>query len=341
MAEARYFNVQRHKEGEIFMQETGFKEKDCMSLEGFAICLKLDIQKKMGKEFKLTINDVVKNNDTKLKALLISREGCNVSPTIYLNDFYSQYVDGRGLGEIESDIINCYQNCDIPNNMDFSFFMDWEKVKKMVTYKLVNFKNNMELLKDVPYRKILDLAIVYECPLFGSGVDGAITIRSKHLAVWGVSEDELYTAAFRNTPELMGYTFMSLFEVMLDTIVNRELGMDTISLLPDMAEAEKGNPHMYVLSNKDKFHGAGCILYKNLLMEIAEKWGCDICIIPSSIHEVLLIPMREAGSCEYISLMISEVNQTQLEPDEILSEHPYQFCRETGEIIIQGGKEYE
>ena len=141
--------------------------------------------------------------------------------------------------------------------------------------------------------------------------------------------------------ELMGCSFMSLLEVMLDTLGKEDVGFDTISLLPDMAEAEKGNPHMYVLSNKDKFHGAGCILYKNLLMEIAEKWGCDICIIPSSIHEVLLIPMGEARSYEYISLMIREVNQTQLEPDEVLSDHPYQFCRKTGEIKIQGGKEYE
>lgn len=98
---------------------------------------------------------------------------------------------------------------------------------------------------------------------------------------------------------------------------------------------------MYVLTNEHKFHGAGCILYGNLLKEIADKWGCDICIIPSSIHETLLIPMSAAGSCAVTSQMVREVNQTQVSPEEILSDHVYQFNRETGEIIMQEEEKHE
>lgn len=98
---------------------------------------------------------------------------------------------------------------------------------------------------------------------------------------------------------------------------------------------------MYVLTNEHKFHGAGCILYSNFLKKIADEWGCDICIILSSIHETILIPMYMSRGCEEMAQMIREVNQTQLEPEEILSDHAYQFCRETGEIVMQEEEEYE
>ncbi len=317
------------------MQGTNFKERDCMSLKGFCTCIRMDIQKKLGSGFQVEVREVTKNNDTKLESLIIMGQETNMHPTIYMDDFYDRYRRGESLETIEDRILQIYQDHRTEEKFDITFFSEWKTMKDRVIYKLVNFDRNRELLKKVPHRKILDLAVVYE---FFLGMDGkcgaSILVHNEHMETWGVTADELYAAAFSNTPKLMGYNFSSMKEVMLEIMGSEDAGCEGIENLPSREDLERDTFPLYVLTNRIKIHGAGCILYKNLLMEIVEKWGCNICIIPSSIHETILIPMSVAGNCEAISQMVREVNQTQVSPEEILSDHVYQFSRKTGEIIM-------
>ena len=317
------------------MQETDFRERDCMSFDGFCTCVRMDIQKKLGGGFEVSLKDIIKNNDTMLKGLIIMERDTNLYPTIYMECPYDRYSQGESLEEIEDSILQCYEE-NRTEDFDLSFFMNWESVKDRIMYKLINYDRNRELLKEVPYRKMLDLAVVYEYFLdMDDNRSASILIRNDHMEALGVTADELYAAASKNSPELMGYRLCSIEEIVRDIYGIR------VDSLPDSGKPEKNTMPMYVLTNEHKFHGAGCILYGNLLKEIADKWGCDICIIPSSIHETLLIPMSAAGSCAVTSQMVREVNQTQVSPEEILSDHVYQFNRETGEIIMQEEEKHE
>lgn len=98
---------------------------------------------------------------------------------------------------------------------------------------------------------------------------------------------------------------------------------------------------MYVLTNNYKLHGAGTILYKNLLKKIAEVWECDICIIPSSVDEVILMPAYVTENYAEMCKIVRDINQTQLLPEEILSDKVYLFVREKGKIIMQEEMEHE
>lgn len=317
------------------MQETEFRERDCMSFDGFCTCVRMDIQKRLGGGFEVSLKDIIKNNNTMLKGLIIMERDTNLYPTIYMECPYDRYSQGESLEEIEDSILQCYEE-NRTEDFDLSFFMNWESVKDRVMYKLINYDRNRELLKEVPYRKMLDLAVVYEHFLdTDDNRSASILIRNDHMEAWGVTADELYAIASKNSPELMGYRLCSIEEIVRDIYGIR------VDSLPDSGKPEKNTMPMYVLTNEHKFHGAGCILYGNLLKEIADKWGCDICIIPSSIHETLLIPMSAAGSCAVTSQMVREVNQTQVSPEEILSDHVYQFNRETGEIIMQEEEKHE
>lgn len=319
-----------------------FKEKDCMSYEGFMTCIRLDIQRRLGNRFQVTAKEVTKNNGSKLKGLIIMEEGLNIHPTVYMEYFYEQYKAGMTLEEIEDDVLQTYRENRREEWFNVDLFMDWQKMRKRITFKLINYDRNRELLKDVPYQKILDLAIVFECLLDMGDAGGAtILIRNTHMNLWGITVDELYATAFGNTPELLGYRFTSMLEIMLEIMGSGKVSLSKAEDIPDMAELEKNQTPMYVLTNRKSFHGAGCILYKNLLKEIAEKWGCDIYILPSSVHEVILVPVSEAGSYEEMSQMVRTVNRTQVMPEEILSNHVYQFSRKTGKIIMQEEMEYE
>lgn len=339
MAEARYFNCAETQKGEIFMQERDSKERDCMSLEGFCACVRFGLQRRLGYSFRVMVNDVTKNNDTKLKALVIAGQDTNFHLSIYMEGFYDRYAEGTPLAEIEERILCIWQENRTAEKFDSTLFTEWKNVQKRLIYKLVSLGRNRELLKDVPHRKLpdLDLAIVYECFL-GAGREGSgvILIHEDQLKLWGVTADELYETAVRNTPELMGYRFSSMSEVLWKLMGNGEDAEEQ----EDLRELD-GECPMYILTNRHRLHGAGCILYENLLMEIAEKWDDDICILPSSIHETILMPADAAGSVEKISQMVREVNQTQLSPEEVLSDHAYKFVRKTGEIIMQEEKDYE
>ena len=91
---------------------------------------------------------------------------------------------------------------------------------------------------------------------------------------------------------------------------------------------------MYVLTNACKLHGSACILYEDLLVLISQKINNDFYIIPSSIHEVLLIPAENATSYDELSSMVREINSTQVSREEILSDHVYFYSRHTHKITM-------
>ncbi len=275
-------------------------------------------------DFKVTLQDIIKNNDIHLDGLTILSKQSNISPTIYLNYYYEQYLSGKSITEICDEILCSYQKNTPKHPIDISFFTDFEKVKKHLVFKLVNFKQNQELLSNIPHIRYLDLAILCNC-LLKTPDNGyaTILIHQQHLSFWNISQKELFQIAMQNTPKLLPYQLLNMADIL------KHLFYSENSDLPD---ANFSPIPMYILSNSSKLNGAGCILYENVLANISAKLNSDLCIIPSSIHEVLLIPVDYAESSKEMASMVKEVNDTQLSRDEILSDHVYHYSRCTGEI---------
>lgn len=285
------------------------------------------LKSRLGSDVKITIQDIIKNNDTHLDGLTILSPEHNLSPTLYLNYYYRQYERGHSLSAILSDILTTYrENCPF-GHIDISFFTDYEKVKSRIIMKLVNYERNRELLSQVPHYRYLDLAIVFNC-LLESGPSGnaTILIYNHHLPYWGITKDDLYALAVQNTPKLMRYDLRNM------TAVLRELFSEEETFSSD-AFSDSPCP-MYVLSNQQKLNGSVCILYDNLLHDFANRLGCDFYILPSSVHEVLLIPADSHASHQELSVMVRDVNSSQLSREEILSDHVYYYSRESNEITM-------
>ena len=91
---------------------------------------------------------------------------------------------------------------------------------------------------------------------------------------------------------------------------------------------------MYILTNEFRTNGATTLLYEGILEEIAGMFDSDIILLPSSIHEVILVPA--ASGDEYLkqlddfSAMVKEVNETELADEEILSDHAYYYIKGCG-----------
>lgn len=281
------------------------------------------LEKWLPGDTKFQIRKIMKPNDRVLDGLIISDEHTEVAPTIYLDPYYDAFTAGGAtFDEIIENIFRLYKDNRTETSFDQESFLKWDKAKDKITYRLLNRKANEKFLEDVPFVSFLDLAVVFSYLItIDDAGQGSIVIHKCHAESWGVDADELYEAAKKNTAKLLPVEYKPMSEMLADLMPGSD------DMLPEDI------PDMLVLSNKTKTYGAAAILYKDVLHDIAEKMNCDLWMLPSSVHEVLLLPKEgDANILTDLSAMVREVNATQVPDGEILSDHAYLYDRKTGEF---------
>ncbi len=277
------------------------------------------IKENISKNEKVFIQSVPKNNGIKLDGLVIIQDEMNIAPTIYLNYYYQKYQEGMDFSEICREILENYKTNKPSIPIDIHFFTDFEKIKSRIVYRLINFRQNLELLDDVPYVRFLDLALVFYCLLPAYEEQNAsIQIRMSHLDLWKTSLRELIRLSEENTPRLLEWE------------------------IQDMASVVEENAHlpsedcypMLILSNKSHLNGAGCILYKDLLKNLSRKLDMDFFILPSSVHEVILLPTKTKDAMGELSAMVKEINAAEIAREDLLSDHAYYYSGKEDRIIM-------
>ena len=91
---------------------------------------------------------------------------------------------------------------------------------------------------------------------------------------------------------------------------------------------------MYILTNEYKLNGAATILYRDVLEDFSKACDGDFYLLPSSIHEVILVPAKECNSFDEMTQMVQEVNETQVEAEELLADHAYYYSRKHQKLIL-------
>ena len=291
-----------------------------MGIESFAEDVKENVKKKLGKGYEVTVRKVEKNNGVVCTGLCVSEDMASLSPMIYMDSHYDSYKKGNTTPAHTADYVADACRKKRPK-VDMRRFLTYEGVKDSIVYKLINTDANRASLEDLPHLEFLDLSIVFQC-LVEDGKTGMATIliHNAHAKLWGVSVEELHSAAVRNTPKLLGYEIKGMKQMICE-IMHRE------------ASDEYDVP-LYVITNRHGTNGAVCILYPNLLKDFSEALGSSFYIIPSSVHEVLFLPADDTDKSTELREMIKEVNDTQLIPEEILSYSLYYYDREIDEIRI-------
>ena len=80
----------------------------------------------------------------------------------------------------------------------------------------------------------------------------------------------------------------------------------------------------FIISNKSKIKGASAILNKKVLADFGERYHTDkIVVLPSSVHEMLLVPYTEEVDLDTFSNMVGEVNNSEVDPTERLTDRAY------------------
>ena len=280
----------------------------------------------------VTLQDVTKNNDTVLTGLLIKTEDSNIAPNIYLENFFEQYQDGRDMADILQNIADVRVQHEMEQGFDVSRLTDFDQVKDNIICKLVNAELNADYLADKPHIMMEDLAVVYAIDL-GGNESGHMSapITNSLMEQYGVTTEELHDIALHNLSESQ-IEFKTMRDVLVDMMFPDGIQPDDPRAF--MLPPEEENPSMYVLSNADKLNGAAAILDSKTMENISEKLGGDFIVLPSSIHETIVLPVTEDMDHHTLEAMVQDVNAGQVAPEERLSDHVYMYDSQEKELVL-------
>lgn len=265
---------------------------------------------------------VRKNNDVMLDALAIRNKGERVIPQIYLKEWYEMYQNGMEMEEILKEIAQVYLSR-TPKEADSvsDLLMDYHKAKDFLGLKLVNKESNQKMLKGMICRDMenTDLTAVV-CLRYQMEKESyaSIHISEDMLSEWGIDGDTLYQEALQNTIRKNPVVINN----MLDIILYNE---------KEMIEAYQPDDfymqpyEQYVLTNKEKINGATVLLYPDVLEQLAKNADSSFYILPSSIHEVILLLDNHDINAEELQNMVISVNREEVAAEEVLSNEVYRY----------------
>lgn len=304
-----------------------------MTYEEFKFAIMDRLQADIKDPKNISIQPVTRNNGCQLDGLIIMEGGRNIAPTIYLDPFFEAYRSGTGFPELYEKILSVYRQARPENDINIRCFTDYDKAKDRIAYKLIHRQRNDALLKTIPFIPYLDLAIVFYClvELPNEPDSGTILIHNSLLDCWDVSPQELFENAQKNTPRMLHQSLRDIQDVIIE-LTSKLPSADGIPK-PSFVR-EKSEPSMYILTNRENMYGAGCLLYQGLLAHYARQMDSDFYILPSSVHEVILVPTSSDRDLQKMSEMVASVNSSALLPEEILSDHAYYYSREQDEILM-------
>lgn len=295
------------------------------------------VKEMMGEEYTARIYKVTKNNSLELDSLVLLKEGKSFAPNIYLLPYYEAYMEGTDIKELAERLCNIYHSCKTPVT-DENFSYAFEDMKQNIIYRLVNYEKNQKLLEKIPHNRFLDLAVTYHCMVHDdeNGI-GTIRITNDHLKFWNTSQKELQQYAVRNTKRLFPPVIRSMEEVIKSMLSDDYFEDNDLSedLYQDILGKQYTDRHrMFILSNPKGINGATCLLYDNVLKKFSDRLQSDLFILPSSIHEIILIPYEKTIAREALAAMVKDVNHTQVASDEVLSDRVYHYSREKNAITM-------
>lgn len=291
-----------------------------MTIEEFRNKIIEEICERKGEDYEVTAYDSLKNNGIKLHGINVRKKGYSAAPTIYIDDYYKN----SSFEHIIELIIDAINNEEISEDFDCDFFVNFEKVKDNLFIKLINTDKNKELLEGVPNKEFLDLSMIVYCDISKElKINATITIRNEHLAGWKVTSENLIETAYQNTRSKK-----CIIRDILNVLPKDKIKDD------NLISQESGS--MYVMSNENMFWGSCCMTFDDVLDNFLEENEYKgVYIIPSSIHEVILLPKDIVGDdITYMNSIIKCVNSNELIEEEILSEHAYYYDSFEGYISV-------
>lgn len=260
---------------------------------------------------KIHVEEVCKNNGIICTSLVVSLRNENMSPSIYMDCFYELYRQGTSIENIINKIVYEYENARKEMSNSDIVLPNKDNVKDKIFMRLVNYERNKKQFEDCPLVPYHDLVITFRYLVKNdeNGIASAI-VRNKDLEEWDISNEQLYDIAKDNTRRLFPPELRRLDDMLREYDENIDIPEDS---------------GLHILTNQQHINGATYMVYEDIIKEFAQNNNSDVYILPSSIHEVLLLPAKEDINKANLEEMVKEINEYVVSPLEYLSDTVYKY----------------
>lgn len=265
-------------------------------------------------------NTVNKGNGVIYTGISVLCAGENIGPFIYMDEYFDRYKNGADMDKLMNEISMAYNRARAGME-NKRFNINLPEMKDNIFIRVINYEMNKDMLQNCPYVRKEDLAITFRMLINydDNGIASAL-IDNNIFAGLDMSRDELLEKATENTARIFPADIRSM-ESVLKEMSGIDLGAAGIS----------GEPGMYVLTNNTGINGASCMFYDGMLDKAKTMIG-DFYILPSSIHEVILLRREEnMDACE-LQMMVEEINRSIVDEKEVLSDSVYEYDEKSKEL---------
>ena len=270
------------------------------------------------------VKEIIKDNDTRLHGVIIQAPEQNVTPTIYLEDMLKAMPEGAELSDMADNIIGTYLKgmMNAPRLEDIS--IDYEDIKDRLQIQIADAGRNRDRLKDLVYKPLDNGMVMLAYVVIREDNEGSYQFAiTKDLARdKDYDMDRLFDRAMANTIAKNAPVMTD----MRSMIMSMEEGSG-INPLKEGFNVRKGEP-MYVLTNSSSHLGAAVLYYPHVQQNIAEALKDNYYVLPSSKHEVIIIPESAGINLKAMQDMVKDANKSFVDDRDVLSDRVLKYDRE-------------
>lgn len=292
----------------------------------FAEDLKTNLQK-LGIEADVSEHHIEKLNDS-YDALSVTPKGSSIGVNANLDEIFHAIERGRDYNEVLSGVTESLKgSLEHMPKLQVSDLTNYAEMKNKLAMEVVSAERNAKMLQNVPHEQMEDIAVVYRLVLDSSkDASSTVLVTNDLMDKFGITHEQLHDDAMKNAPLIRPAEIKGMEETL-----NEMQGGPALEPDPDEI--------LFVAGVPDQSHGAAVIAYPNFFEDAAEKLGGDYFIIPSSIHEVLLVKDTGEMNSRDLAAMIKEVNATEVAPEDVLTDHAYHY--DSKEHIFESADKFE
>ena len=254
----------------------------------------------------------------------------NVGMNINADQLYAQMQDGRSYEGVLAMALSQVEHGmrDMPA-VDIQSITNYETAKNLLCFEVVGTEQNADMLANIPHTDMENMSMVYRLQL-DSNAQGTSTIliTNAMMEQYGITKDHLHADAMENAPEIRPASFKTMVEVMAEM-----MGMPVEMMPQDMA------PPMYVATNEYKVQGAAVMFYPDFMDQAAKELGGDVFVLPSSVHEVLILPDDGNMSVDELRDMVTTINATEVSAQDRLADSVYHY--DAAARVFELGEKFE
>ena len=302
--------------------ESNRTDTNTLSYEGFRNVLFSQTKRVFKDEFginDITVEKTIRNNDTEIEVLCIKHGTTGCMPNIHIDDLYEVYEKGENIDEIIDSVKETYIRCSRYTLPDLeklrAFVENIDEAGSKIEFRLINADTNEKRLEDKPFKRFGEFALSYQLKV-GTADNGfyVTLITNDMMELWNLNIDELHRQAVENMDPINNFVLQKLSDLLE---------------IPDRTG-------MFVLTNKHKMNGATMIMFDEVRQKVGKYVGGDYYILPSSVHEVIIIPKRYTSDISYLTYMIRSANRDEriVRPDDFLSDNLYEYNMYTRKLSL-------